>query len=202
MPTSLTPVTLYNMALDIIVEAPISTLADNSPYTRWLNRNFAPTVEAALRQNPWNFACEFHQLSKDVIKPAFRWSNRYHLPPGWIRVLPLTVGGRRGGRPIPHEVKQNMLFTDAGSPLNVELVMNVQDPGRWDPLFGTMIAARLAAGMAHRFTGKRDFLERALRIAEEAKEEAEEANAFEGSLEPIEEHDIIRVRADDWGSEW
>lgn len=199
MPTSLTPVTIYNMALDIVVEAPITNVADNSPYARWLNRNFAPTVEAALRQNVWNFATELFVLSKDVVKPGFRWRYQYELPPGWLRVLPLTYNGERGGQPIPHEVKRNKLMTNASSPLRVELVMNVQDPGEWDPLFATMIAARLATGMAHRFTGKSSFVEQARNMAADAMEQAEVTNAFEGSLQPVEQFDIIRARG---GSEW
>lgn len=196
MPTSQTLVTIYNMALDIVVEAPISTTTDNSPFARWMNRNFVPTVEAALRQNVWNFATELHVLNKATIQPAFRWRYQYHLPPGWLRVLPLTRGGERGGLPIPYEVKRNMLMTNAGSPLRVELVMNVQDPGEWDPLFATMIAARLAVGLAHRFTGKSFFVKQAQRIAADAMEQAEEINAYEGSLQPVEQHDIIRVRSD------
>lgn len=200
MPTSHTMVTLFNLALDVIVEQPISTISDNSAYARWLNRNFAPTVEAALRQQPWNFACEFFQLSQDVPKPAFRWHRQFTLPPDWLRVLPLTEGGYRNGRPIPHEVKSNKLLTNASSPVPVELVMNRQNPGDWDPLFATMIAGRLAAGMAHRFTGKTSFLEKAQQMAKEAFEEAEQANAFEGSLMPVEQFDIIRVRGGD--SQW
>lgn len=196
MPTSQTPVTIYNMALDIVVEAPISTIADNSPYARWLNRNFVPTVEAALRQNPWNFAVEAFELSADTVRPNFRWRRQFALPPGWLRVLPLSYRGDRGGAPIPHEVKRNKLLTNADAPLRVELVMNVQDPGEWDPLFATMIAARLAAGLAHRFTGKTTFLDRAEKIAADAFETAAEINAFEGSYEPAEQFDIIRVRGD------
>lgn len=200
MPTSLTLVNLYNMALDIVVEQPISTTTDNSPFARWLNRNFTPTVEAALRQQPWNFACEMHQLSQDPVKPSFRWHRQFSLPPDWLRVLPLTDNGYRNGYPVPHEVKRNKLLTNASSPLRVELVMNVQNPGEWDPLFATMIAARLATGLAHRFTGKTSFVDKAQGIAKEAYESAEEINAFEGSLMPVEQHDIIRARGG--GSQW
>lgn len=197
MPTSATRVTVCNMALDIIVEAPIATLTDATPYARWLNRNFSPIVEATLREQPWNFACELFMLSADPGAPAFRWSHRYALPPGWLRVLPITEDGSRYGRQLPFEIKSNWLMTNRGAPCPVECVMNNQEPGEWDSLFVSLIAARLAAGMAHRFTGKGSFVDRAQKMAIDALETAEQTNAFEGSLQPVDEYDIIRARGGD-----
>lgn len=194
MPTSATRVTVANMALDIIVEAPIATLQDTTPYARWINRNFAPTVEATLREQPWNFACDLFELSADPGNPTFRWGRRFALPPGWLRVLPMTEDGQRHGRIVPHEVKGNWLMTNYGGAARVECVMNVQEPGQWDSLFVALIAARLAAGMAHRFTGKGTFVDRANQIALNALETAEQINSFEGSLQPLDQYDIIRAR--------
>ena len=75
--------------------------------------------------------------------------------------------------------------------------MNVQEPGQWDSLFVTLIAARLAAGMAHRFTGKGSFVDRANQIAQNALDLAEEINAFEGTPQPADQYDIIRARGGD-----
>lgn len=197
MPTSATRVTVCNMALDIIVEAPIATLSDTTAYARWLNRNFTPTVEAALREQPWNFACDLFMLSADPGAPSFRWRYRYALPPGWLRVLPITEDGSRYGRQLPMEIKSNWLMTNRSGPCPVECVMNVQEPGQWDSLFVGLIAARLALGMAHRFTGKGSFVDRANQLAQNALEAAEQANAFEGSIQPVDQYDIIRARGGD-----
>lgn len=194
MPTSHTVTTIYNMALDIVADNPVTSPADVGPLARWLNRNFVHYVEVALRQNPWNFACEYFSLNKAADAPAYRWDYYYDLPNGWLRVLPLTEFGDRGGMPIAHEVRGNRLLTSQSSPARVEIVMNVQDPGRWDPLFASMVAARLAQGMAHRFTHKASFVDRARQLAAEAYETAELVNAFEGSFEPTEQFDILRVR--------
>lgn len=194
MPTSLTVTSVYNMALDIIAEQPVASTSDVGPYARWLNRNFSPVVEAALRANPWNFACEYHQLNAEVDLPAFRWKTKYGLPNLWLRVLPLTYTGYRGGQPVSHEVKGNFLYTNTTSSLNVELVMNKQDPGEWDPLFATYIAAKLAHGMAHRFVRKASFVQLAEKMAAEAFDNATVIDAFEGSPDTTEQHDIIRAR--------
>lgn len=194
MPTSQTILTVMNLALDHVGEYPLTTQQDASPYARWLNRNFAHTVQTTLRQNYWNFACEFHQVMTEPDPPAFRWRYRYGLPPGWLRVVPLTRDGSRGGEMIAHEVKRNKLYTNWSPPLNVELVMDVQEPGEWDPIFAEVVAGRLALGMAHRFTAKTSYVDRAKQITDEAYTTAEQINAFEGSMEPIEQHDVIRVR--------
>lgn len=199
MPTSHTLLTMYNLALDTIGEFPLATENDPNTYGRFIRRNFAPCVESTLRANPWNFACEYHRLSPEPEHDPFRWRYRFGLPPGWLRVLPLTHDGRRGGRPISHEVKRNYLYTNQNTAPYVECVMNVQDPGEWDPLFAEVIAGRLGVLLAHRFTGKASYLDRAKQIVDEAMATAEEINAFEGSIEPVEEHDIIRARGD-WGS--
>lgn len=194
MPTSLTVTSVYNMALDMIAEAPLSSTAGVNDYARWLNRNYSPVVEAALRANPWNFACEYHQLNASVDVPAFRWKTKYDLPNLWLRVLPLTISGYRGAAPVSHEVKGNALYANTTSALNVELVMNKQDPGEWDPLFATYVAAKLAHGMAHRFVRKTTFVQLCAQQAQQAYDQAELIDAFEGTPDLTEQHDIIRVR--------
>ena len=193
MPTAHTPVTIRNQALDLIGEYPLSTVDEGNVYARWLNRNFQHIVQTALRQQPWNFACDLFSLTS-VDAPAFRWSYAFDLPNGWLRVLPVTVGGKRGGEPVPHEVKRNRLFTNYAPDQNIECVVDVQAPGEWDPLFASLIVARLAHGMANRFTGKNSYVDYTMKLANQAYDDAVEINTFEGSLEPSEEFDILRVR--------
>lgn len=197
MPTSHTKSTIYNRALDFISEFPVEGPSDPSAYARWLNRNYAATVEGALRQQPWNFACRFFVLNTDPDAPLMRWRNRYGLPNGWLRVLQPTRDGFRDGFPIPYAVQGNYVMTNEKIPKGVELVMNIQEPGEWDPLFADMIAARLATAMAQRFTAKNSYVDRCKQLADEAFASAEEINSFEGSVPPPEDFEILRVRSDD-----
>lgn len=194
MPTSHTKETIYNLALDAIAEHPISNVTDEGVYVRWLNRNYAHYVEVALRQQPWNFAVEMHALLPEPSKPAYRWRNQYGLPPSWLRVLPPTVDGSRESQRVPHEVKGNKLFLNSSGAAPVEIVMNMQEPGTWDPLFASLIAARLANGMALRFTGKAQYYEATRQAAIEAFDAAVEINTLEGSPQVIDEFDILRAR--------
>lgn len=193
MPSSHTPLTLRNAALDLIGEFPLTNVNDDNVYARWMNRNVETIVQAALRQQPWNFACQWHTLTS-VDPLTFRWTYAYDLPPGWLRVLPLTVDGERGSPPVPHEVKRNRLYASYASVQVVECVMDEQAPGNWDALFAGLITARLAHAMSNRFTAKARYVEYTARLAASAYEDAVEINTFEGSLEPTEEFAIIRIR--------
>lgn len=194
MPTSHTTVTVYNLALDMIGNDPLVTTADVSPYARWLNRNFSHAVEAALRLNPWNFATELHDLSSAPDEPAYRWKYFYDLPNGWLRVLPPTYNGEAMGQPLQYAVSRNRLMMNYGPSQRVGIVFNVQNPGEWDPLFAGYVAAQLAHGMAHRFTQKASYVQLTKQAADAALAAAEEINAFEGSIDPVDQHDIIRTR--------
>lgn len=194
MPTSETLHTIFNGALDIVSELPATSVAQDRKEVRWLVRNYTPYVQASLRANPWNFAIEYHTLNRSASDPDFRWSYSHDLPNGWLRVLEPTQYGYRTGAPIPYEVAGNAVFSDWSGDFYARLVMDRQDPGDWDPLFAALIKARLAAGMAHSLTHKRAFIDSAKQAVAEALDVAETVNAFEGSAEPTEQHDIERVR--------
>ncbi len=193
MPTSETVHTIYNGALDLISEVPAASIVENRAEVRWLNRNYSRVVQGTLRRDVWNFAIETQELAA-AAAPAARWDYAYDLPNGWLRVLPPTYDGLRTGRPIIHEVKNGQVLTDHVAPLYAELIMDRQTPGDWDPLFAEVVIARLAQGMAHRFTHKALFVDRCTQAAAEAYEVAAMINAFEGSPQPNDQHDVIRVR--------
>lgn len=195
MPTAHTLETICNAALDILGERPVQTLTDNRAEVRWFLRNYTPYVQTALRQNIWNFACELWELNRDATDPAFRWKYRYGLPNGWLRVLPPTYDGWRTGQRISYEVKSNFVYVDKELNFRVELIMDRQNPGDWDPLFANLIAARLAQGMAHSLTHKSTFMKLATDMATQAYDIAESVNAVEGDVPPTDQHDIIRVRS-------
>lgn len=196
MPTSHTRLSIYNLAMDVVVEDALASPTENSPYARWLNRNYEHYVEVALQANTWNFSLEFATLNKDgSFAGTTRWSYRYARPVGALRLIPPTYRGIRGGQPIAHEVRGAFVYTNLPEDFDTEWVMRKLEPGEWDPLFAQVIAASLAEGMAHRFTRKTSFLDRARELKREALDAAELANAFEGDAQPVEQHDIIRVRS-------
>lgn len=194
MSTTLTKLGVWNLALDLIREAPLQSLTEPAAAARWLERNWAHTVDINLQKYNWDFARERFALNKDVTDPAFKWSHRYHLPNGTLRVLPFYPGGDETKQAVRHEVLGNYIETNEASPLYVSLIMRRMEPGGWSPLFAEVVRLSLALGLAGKFPGKARYLAELNQRLREATDLAEEIETFQGSSEPVEQHDIIRVR--------
>lgn len=195
MPSSLTKLQVWNLAIDVIRDTALQSLTDNAATARWLERNWPHAVETSLRAYPWGFATSMHKLSADADKPPFGWSYYYTPPAGWLRVLPITRYGERFGVPVPHEIIENRIATNEAAPLCVRLVMDKSsNPGVWDSLFVEMVRAKLALGMANKFTSKNKYIELASQLLRAATDQAEQIDAYEGSGQPVEAFDIIRSR--------
>lgn len=197
MPSLLTVSGIWNLALDTIREAAVQDQATNSAPMKWLNRNYEHARDVLLQSYPWNFAIEAFELPSDgaYAVSTWDWKYRYALPNNWLRVLAPTYQGRRGNQVIPHAIRGPYLYLDYGTPARVLIVMRKTDPGDFSPLFVEALAAKLALGMANKFTAKNKYIELAGNMLSNAIAKAEEVDTFEGSPEPIDNYDIIAARA-------
>lgn len=195
MPSLLTKSGIWNLALDTIREAPVQDQLTNSSPIKWLNRNYDHARDVLLRSYVWNFAVEFHELNRSVTASwTGGWDYAYELPPNWLRVLPFTYDGYRNERTVPHRIAGQYLYTNA-TLARVPIIVRVTEEGLFDPLFVEALAAKLALGMANKFTAKNKYIELAGNMLANAVAKAEEIDAFEGTAEPVEGYDILDVRA-------
>lgn len=172
---------LINRALDILKEAPISSVNDQRPIAGWMKRNFAVTRDALLEESEWNFAIKRYSLPEASPAPAFGWCHAYTVPPEAVRVIPLTLNGSSEGYPIPHEVESGQILTDAPAPLKVRIVTRVEDYDRYPATFQVCLSARLAMGCAHWLTGKVNFAQIATSLYREALQKAWLSDAIQGT---------------------
>lgn len=195
MASTASRIDIWNMTLDLLEEAPLTSLQDGTPVANWLDRNYETSRDGELRKHPWNFALTRAQLAADAEAPAFGWARRFTLPGDCIAVKPLTVSGLQNGAPIPHEVEANRILTDAAAPLAVRYVRRVTTEGEFDPLFVEVLVAKLAFKMAHWLTGKSSFAERMLGFYREALSAARLADALESTYPTAVADDVIAVRS-------
>jgi hypothetical protein len=181
---------ICNLALDILKEAPISSLTDTRPIAKWCNRNFATTRDAALSMANWNFAMKRASVPAESEAPAFGWDYAYTLPTDCIRLVPLTYEGKDEGKPIRHVVEAGVILTDESGPLKIRYVARVVNYDSYHPLFIEALSARLAFKMAHWATGKTSYQQIARGIYEQAMDDAWLTDAIEG--------DQPRPADDDW----
>lgn len=199
MPSTMTKLEVWNLAIDVIKDTALRTDVDQTATARWLERNWGHTVRATLRKYPWNFAKQYCTLPAEAVAPPFGWSTSYKPPGGWLRVLPPRRGGNRNGTLIPHEIVGQFIFTNESAPLKVVLIMDKTDsPAEWDDLFVEIVRCQLALGMANKFTGKNKFIELASQMLAAAQEQAELIDTYEGSAEPVEQFDILKIRGEEW----
>lgn len=196
MASGMTRTQVCNLALDLIRSTPlIDVNTSDSPEARFLNRNFDHAARVIMRSYPWGFAKEFHELPADADAPPFKWTASYTMPAGVARVIPPTAYGERYGQPVPYEVVGNKLYTNHGAPFRVIFVMDrSSNPGAWDDLMTEVVRCTLGLGLANKFPSKIKFVELASQLLAQATSKAEEIDAYEGTPEPTENFDIIRLR--------
>jgi hypothetical protein len=194
MSTIHTTQSIKNLALDMIGELPITS--GSTAVSRFMDRWFEHTVEVELRANTWNFSVDYDETEEDATYTATsRWRYRYLAPNGTLRLLPPTASGERYGRPLDHVVTRSGVLMNSAGPLRGWWVYRVLEPGQWDPLFAQVVISALALAGANKFTGKSSYVQLAAQMRSDALDTAEQVNAIEGSVEPVEQHDILRVRA-------
>jgi hypothetical protein len=194
MSTTLAEVDVWNMAIDLLRDAPVSSTADTGSIAKWLSRNYANTRDRCLRRHQWNFAMTRASLSEDPSTPAFGWNHRYAIPSDCVRLLPVRYDGEYEGRLITYELEKGYILTDATAPLKVRYIARIEDPTSWEPAFADYVAATLASKMAHWLTGKASYAKTASDMAEQVFKEAIRMDGLEGSQEGPDQDDVIAAR--------
>jgi hypothetical protein len=80
------------------------------------------------------------------------------------------------------------------TPARAHIIMRIDNEGLFDPLFTEALGAKLALGLANKFTAKNKYIELAGNMLNNAVAKAEEIDTFEGSAEPIANYAIIDAR--------
>jgi hypothetical protein len=171
-----------NMALGILVEAPIDSLDDNTKAARLLNLHYETTRQAELIKHPWVFAIFRVELEADDEAPTsdeYRYA--YAVPDDALRVLPLTDNGEASGLRLPFKQEASLILTNYSGPRIVRYIGNMTDPADWDPLFIEAFAARLAMKVAMPLTNKPSVLQGAQLVYNEAISEARRVNSIMAS---------------------
>jgi hypothetical protein len=170
-----------NLALDMLKEAPITSMDENRSAARWMKRNFVPIRNYVTVSYIWKFAMKRAKLAEDPTPPEFEWRRRFRKPNDCLRVLHLRAGGYMNGILIPHQVEGDFILTNAPAPLLIRYLSVMPDPATWPPAFVDAVAAKLAERAAHFLTGKQAMVELAAARYREAAGLAASLDSAEGS---------------------
>jgi hypothetical protein len=179
---ALTPVDVANMALGILVEAPINSLEEDNKAARLLNLHFETTRQSELMKQSWAFAIFRVELDPEDDAPTGNEYNyAYTVPDDALRVLPLTDTGEASGLRVPFKQEGGLILTNYSGPRLVRYIANLTDPADWDALFIEAFAARLAMKIAMPLTNKPSVLQGAQLVYNEAISEARRVNSIVSS---------------------
>lgn len=204
MPASTSPLSetaIANLAGAMLGEAPINSFDETNPLARFMTRHFGVVRDQVLQTYPWHFA-----LTRALLPQAtttdddWGWDYAYLVPADCLRLLPLRQSGLLNGAVIPYELESGKIRTDEAGPLKVRYLRREADVGKWSPLAGNLLAARLALTGAMRIPGKASYYERVRAAHSDIYGEATKADSLErGSPEDIVDeygggYDVFSVR--------
>jgi len=185
---------IYNAVLDKLAEESVLSTTDEKAVARWLNRNYPLQRDVLLQRHTWNFALARRMLAADSIKPEFEWSYAYTIPEDCIRVLPLTMDGKRNSPQIAFIVEGTKILTNKSAPLPVRYIFRQTNTALFTPVFVDLLAQILAANFSYWVTGKASFAKQLLDVANVSFLEAARIDSLEGFPEEPDDNEIIMVR--------
>lgn len=178
---------ICNLALARILHSEtIASLDTERSQTANILRIFYPMVlEQVLREFPWKFARRRVALA-DTGAPPSNWAFSYAYPTGCAQVLALVLPGmrvpRRDMQPafeVASDGARRVIYTDQQEAEAVYTEL-VSDPSRFDALFVSFFAWRLAAEVAAPLSAK-------VELAKNASNQAVMAKSLAGSVDLSEE---------------
>lgn len=185
---------ICNLALDLLKEAPITSLSQDRPIARWMNRNFAVTRDSVLSKADWNCAIKRTTLPADGTAPEFGWTYRYQRPSDCLRIIPLTYDGYPEGTPIKHKIEGNYILTDQSGPLKVRYVSRFEEYDSYPAPLIEAISAALAGKAAHWLTGKSNYVQIARQSYKDAMDDAWLVDAIEGLPDEAADNEWVAAR--------
>lgn len=135
---SIAIVKICNMALTLIGEPTITSLAEQSKAARLCDLRYQDVRDAVLRAHPWSCATKRIQLAASAIDPVYEYANLIPLPADFLRLIEVGENVTR------YSLEGRTLLCDS-APINIKYIYRVTDPTEFDSLLTQAIATRLAA---------------------------------------------------------
>ncbi|CAB5079620.1 hypothetical protein UFOVP143_57 [uncultured Caudovirales phage] len=190
-----TKIGIWNQALDVLREQPLSAITDNTATAKLLARNYDQQRDYLMERYLWKFALTRTSLAADSVAPAFNWTYRYLLPTDSLRFLPPTYDGSMDGQPIPFEEENGYLLTDMPAPLKLRYILRTTNEGLWSNGFCECLSLRLAMRIAHWLTGKQSMVQQIQGLYKETLAEVIQTHAVQVASIAYYDDDILYERS-------
>jgi len=190
-----TQIGIWNQALDVLREQPLSSINDTTATAKLLGRNYAQQRDYLMERYLWKFALTRTSIAADSTAPAYGWTYRYLLPTDSLRFIPPTYDGSIDGQPIPFEEENGYILTDQAGPLKLRYILRTTNEGVWSNGFCECLSLRLAMRVAHWMTGKQSMLQQIQTLYKETLQEVVQTHAVQVASISYYDDDILYQRS-------
>jgi hypothetical protein len=158
MSTSISKLTVYNLALAELEQEPIVALSSDTRNTKVLNNAYELALHTCLKARNWDFATTF--ATPNLVSSATNLSGYaylYSLPNNFLEFQKVFDSDRKN---VEYIRTAEGLYTDA-SPVYLQYTKSFEDYSKFDEHFIQLLAYTLAEFCAAEITGdtqKEDFL--------------------------------------------
>ena len=196
-------VSICNLALSHIGEAPITSLSDNTNAARECNRLYASSRDMELRAHNWNFAIRRGNLAADGTAPDWGPASRYIIPSDCLRIIEVrdatdwrVEGGNLGDAGTVY------IVTAWSGTLYIRYIARITDTAVFDTLFANTLAARLAMDLAPRLTQSNAVYQAAQSMHNMWSKQAKTMDAYESAPRQRPQSRWVSARnSGSWGSD-
>ena len=138
-----TKIDICNLALQVVESRSIESFGENSQSAKQCNIAYDLMRQSLLQEHNWTFAIKRLQLAEELPELAFPGGIfRYRFPVDFIRLL--GPDGVRNFSDRDWKREGQDILTSFGPPFDLRYVSDFEDANRFDPLFKTALAYRVA----------------------------------------------------------
>ena len=178
-------VSIANLALSNLGEAPIQNLSDDNARARICNSRIDDVIRACLRMHDWNSAMKRIALTS-IGEPLFGFNKTFQLPSDFIKIIEVWPISR-------FRIQGDTLLSNEDT-INILYVAEPTDVNTLDVLLGEAIALKLAVEISETLTGKDGLKERMMQKWVMALQEARSANSKDKTPEHREDSTFWNAR--------
>tara|TARA_R100000656_G_C3918599_1_gene122349 strand:+ start:86 stop:718 length:633 start_codon:yes stop_codon:yes gene_type:complete len=178
-------VSIANLALSNLGEAPIQNLTDDNARARISSARIDDVIKTVLRMHDWNSAMKRVALT-DIGEPLFGFNTTFQLPTDFIKIIevwPISRFRVQGDTLLSNETTLSILYV--AEPVDVNTL---------DVLLGESIALKLAVEISETLTGKDGLKDRMMQKYIMALQEARSANSKDKTPEHREDSTFWNAR--------
>ena len=161
-------VSIANLALSNLGEAPIQNLTDDNARARIANSRIDDVIRGVLRMHDWNSAMKRVALVK-IGEPLFGFNTTFQLPADFIKIIEVWPISR-------YRIQGDTVLSNEDT-LSILYVAEPIDVNKLDVLLGEAIALKLAVEISETLTGKDGLKERMMQKWVIQLQEARSANS-------------------------